>query len=253
MILDRRESWKANNENKSMSSPLILVVEDEPKIAALLDEYLRGPGGYATALLNHGDTVMPWLERHQADLVLLDLMLPGKDGLELCRLIRQKSNLPVIMLTARAEEIDRLLGLELGADDYICKPFSPREVVARVRAVLRRSAAATEALRSSMEEAQPKELLRIDAERYQAWVNGVELKLTPVEFSLLRSLTAQPGRVFTRDQLMNEMYADYRVVTDRAVDSHIKNLRRKLQLAAPEVELIESIYGVGYRARSELL
>ncbi len=235
-----------------MATPLILVVEDEPKIAALLDEYLRGPGGYATAVLHHGDAVMPWLEQHEADLVLLDLMLPGKDGLELCRLIRQNRNLPIIMLTARAEEIDRLLGLELGADDYICKPFSPREVVARVRAVLRRSRTTAELQESPAETAQAKSLLRIDAERYQAWVNGVELKLTPVEFSLLRSLSAQPGRVFSRDQLMNEMYADYRVVADRAVDSHIKNLRRKLQAAAPDLELIESIYGVGYRARSEL-
>jgi len=235
-----------------MSTPLILIVEDEPKIAALLDDYLRGPGGYATAVLHHGDAVMPWLDQHAADLVLLDLMLPGKDGLELCRLIRQSRDLPIIMLTARAEEIDRLLGLELGADDYICKPFSPREVVARIRAVLRRAGAARQEQTEAAGTARQKGLLRIEPERYQAWVNGVELKLTPVEFSLLRSLSSQPGRVFSRDQLMNEMYADYRVVTDRAVDSHIKNLRRKLQAAAPDLELIESVYGVGYRARSEL-
>jgi two-component system response regulator BaeR len=234
-----------------MAEPLVLIVEDEPKIAVLLDEYLRGPGGYATAMLGRGDEVMPWLEQHAADLVLLDLMLPGTDGLELCRLIRQRCNLPIIMLTARSEEIDRLLGLELGADDYICKPFSPREVVARVRAVLRRArAAAAPGGRNVGETQATKELLRMDPDRYQAWLKGVELKLTPVEFSLLRSLTAQPGRVFSRDQLMNEMYADYRVVTDRAVDSHIKNLRRKLEAAAPGVDLIESVYGVGYRART---
>jgi two-component system response regulator BaeR len=228
-----------------MSAPLILVVEDEPKIAALLDEYLRGPGGYATQLLHHGDEVMPWLLQHQPELILLDLMLPGKDGLELCRLIRQNWNVPIIMLTARVEEIDRLLGLELGADDYICKPFSPREVVARVKAVLRRASLAQQREGKVSR-------LRIEAERYQAWLDGTELKLTPVEFGLLRSLTAQPGRVFTRDQLMNEMYADYRVVSDRAVDTHIKNLRRKLQQVVPEVELIESIYGVGYRLSSDL-
>ncbi len=233
-----------------MTTPLILVVEDEPKIAALLDDYLRGPGGYATQLLHHGDAVMPWLEQHSADLVILDLMLPGKDGLELCRLIRQSSNLPIIMLTARSEEIDRLLGLELGADDYICKPFSPREVVARVRAVLRRAHAAKDQAGDKKKASAAGSALQIDPERHQARLNGVELKLTPVEFSLLRSLTSQPGRVFSRDQLMNEMYSDYRVVTDRAVDSHIKNLRRKLQAIAPDLELIESIYGVGYRARS---
>lgn len=229
-----------------MGTPLILVVEDEPKIAALLDEYLRGPGGYRAQLLHHGDEVMPWLEQHQADLILLDLMLPGKDGLELCRLIRQKLNVPIIMLTARVEEIDRLLGLELGADDYICKPFSPREVVARVKAVLRRASLTQSAPAKSSR-------LRIEAERYQAWLDGIELRLTPVEFGLLRSLTAQPGRVFSRDQLMNEMYADYRVVSDRAVDTHIKNLRRKLQEVVPDLELIESIYGVGYRLSSDLL
>jgi len=233
-----------------MSAAMILVVEDEPKIAALLDEYLRGPGGYATQLLRHGNEVMPWLEQNTADLVILDLMLPGKDGLDLCRLIRQSSNLPIIMLTARAEEIDRLLGLELGADDYICKPFSPREVVARVRAVLRRAQTAESPPGNPIKVPVSEGGLRIDPERYQAWLGGKELKLTPVEFSLLRSLTAQPGRVFSRDQLMNEMYSDYRVVTDRAVDSHIKNLRRKLHAAAPDTDLIESVYGVGYRARS---
>jgi len=234
-----------------MSAPLILVVEDEPKIATLLDEYLRGPGGYATQVLHHGDEVLPWLEKNVADLVILDLMLPGKDGLELCRLIRQSGNLPIIMLTARAEEIDRLLGLELGADDYICKPFSPREVVARVRAVLRRASNAQNQSADPPAAAVGGSNLRIDVERYQAWLNGVELKLTPVEFSLLRLLTSQPGRVFSRDQLMNEMYSDYRVVTDRAVDSHIKNLRRKLQAVAADSDLIESIYGVGYRARTD--
>jgi two-component system response regulator BaeR len=233
---------------------MILIVEDEPKIAALLDEYLRGPGGYTTQVLHHGDEVLPWLEQHQADLILLDLMLPGKDGLELCRLIRRNSSsLPIIMLTARAEEIDRLLGLELGADDYICKPFSPREVVARVRAVLRRAHQSDDPNHTIANRSGSESHLRIDPVRYQAWLGDVELKLTPVEFSLLRLLTAQPGRVFSRDQLMNEMYSDYRVVSDRVVDTHIKNLRRKLLAVAPLLDLIESVYGVGYRARADLL
>ncbi len=235
------------------SKPTILIVEDEPKIAALLDEYLRGPGGYATKILHDGDEVMPWLQQHPAELILLDLMLPGKDGLELCRLIRQGSTTPIIMLTARVEEIDRLLGLELGADDYICKPFSPREVVARVRAVLRRAQHSDEPGKKAADSRAMSTELRIDPTRFQAWLGESELKLTPVEFSLLRLLTAQPGRVFSRDQLMNEMYTDYRVVSDRVVDTHIKNLRRKLHAAAPELDLVESIYGVGYRVRAASL
>jgi two-component system response regulator BaeR len=192
---------------------------------------------------------MPWLAENSADLVLLDLMLPGTSGIDVCRLIRQQGQLPVIMVTARSEEIDRLLGLELGADDYICKPFSPREVVARVRAVLRRTVNTGGGGDGSGEKNQ-KARLKIDPERHHARLDGVELRLTPVEFSLLHSLSSHPGRVFSRDQLMNEMYADYRVVTDRAVDAHIKNLRRKLEAAAPGLDLIESIYGIGYRARS---
>jgi two-component system response regulator BaeR len=221
-----------------MQQQTILIVEDEPKIAALLAEYLQAQGAYATHLLHRGDEVLGWLDQQQADLVLLDLMLPGMDGLEVCKQIRRNSNLPVIMITARVEEIDRLLGLELGADDYICKPFSPREVVARVRAVLRRSEQPVATAGNGF---------KIDAERFFASFNGNALTLTAVEFALLRTLNAQPGRVFSRDQLMNDMYADYRVVNDRAVDTHIKNLRKKLADVEPEAEIIESVYGVGYR------
>jgi two-component system response regulator BaeR len=220
-----------------MSRQRILIVEDEPKIAALLAEYLRLQGGYETDVLERGDQVAQWVARHQPDLVLLDLMLPGMDGLEVCKQLRQTSSVPIIMVTARVEEIDRLLGLELGADDYICKPFSPREVVARVRAVLRRGAAGS-ARASGLE---------IDRPRFRASLNGKTLTLTPVEFALLDTLAAQPGRIFSRDQLMNEMYSDYRVVNDRAVDTHIKNLRRKLAQLQPGKEIIESVYGLGYR------
>ena len=170
-------------------------------------------------------------------LVLLDLMLPGLDGIEVCKQIRAESALPIIMVTARVEEIDRLLGLELGADDYICKPFSPREVVARVKAVLRRTDS----------EVSEKPRLVIDEAKFSASYRGQALNLTPVEFALLRTLSGQAGRVFSRDQLMNEMYSDYRVVSDRAVDTHIKNLRRKLQAVSEGQELIESVYGLGYR------
>ncbi len=219
----------------------ILIVEDEPKISALLAEYLQQQGGFDTRQLERGDEVPAWVEKHRPDLVLLDLMLPGMDGIEVCKQIRRSSAVPIIMVTARTEEIDRLLGLELGADDYICKPFSPREVVARVRAVLRRGMA---------ENASDKTGLDIDRERFRASLNGKALTLTPVEFALLHTLAAQPGRIFTRDQLMNEMYSDYRIVNDRAVDTHIKNLRKKLAQVEPGKEFIESVYGLGYRVCS---
>jgi two-component system response regulator BaeR len=224
-----------------MSQKTVLLAEDEPKIAALLEEYLREKGDFHTVTLHRGDEVPGWVEKHRPDLVLLDLMLPGLDGLEVCKKIRQCSSVPIIMITARTEEIDRLLGLELGADDYICKPFSPREVVARVRAVLRRAS-------NAAEEGSGTAGLVVDRGQHRASLNGKSLALTPVELALLSALIAQPGRVFTRDQLMNVMYADYRVVGDRAVDTHIRNLRRKLQQLEPGREFIESVYGVGYQA-----
>jgi len=221
-----------------MSDARILIVEDEPKIAALLEDYLRATGGYRTRVVDRGDAVLAQFRAEPPDLVLLDLMLPGLDGIEVCKQIRAESRVPIIMVTARVDEIDRLLGLELGADDYICKPFSPREVVARVKAVLRRAGGAPDGAA---------EQLRIDPEKILATYAGQRLSLTPVEFALLKTLAAQPGRVFSRDQLMNEMYSDYRVVSDRAVDTHIKNLRRKLAETGEARELIESVYGLGYR------
>lgn len=215
----------------------ILIVEDEPKIAALLQDYLRSVGGYHSSVLDRGDVVLEHFRKQPPDLVLLDLMLPGLDGIEVCKQIRAESQVPIVMVTARVEEIDRLLGLELGADDYICKPFSPREVVARVKAVLRRSGASAKAPGG----------LAVDEEKIIARYNGRRINLTPVEFALLSSLSAQEGRVFSRDQLMNEMYSDYRVVSDRAVDTHIKNLRKKLSEASGGSEMIESVYGLGYR------
>ena len=221
-----------------MSDERILIVEDEPKIAALLADYLQAMGGYRSQVLERGDVVLEHVRAEPPDLVLLDLMLPGLDGIEVCKQIRAESSVPIIMVTARVEEIDRLLGLELGADDYICKPFSPREVVARVKAVLRRAGASAAS--------GPNGLL-IDEDKFLASWAGKRLNLTPVEFALLKTLAAHPGRVFSRDQLMNEMYSDYRVVSDRAVDTHIKNLRRKLAEAGDGREVIESVYGLGYR------
>lgn len=224
------------------SDRTILIVEDEPKIADVLDDYLRMQGGFNTHKLARGDLVVDWVHCHSPDLILLDLMLPGMDGIEVCKKLREKSSVPIIMITARVEEIDRLLGLELGADDYICKPFSPREVVARVKAVLRRSLSPLGTDVSSG--------LTIDREKFSASLDGKSLHLTPVEFSLLSSLCSRPGRVWSRDRLMDEMYPDYRVVSDRAVDTHIKNLRKKLAEAAPGRDLVESVYGVGYRFNS---
>ena len=214
----------------------ILIVEDEEKLAGLLRDYLV-QDGFDVALLHRGDQVEEWVRTHPTDLVLLDLMLPGKGGLDLCKALRATTDVSIVMVTARVDEIDRLLGLELGADDYICKPFSPREVIARVKAILRR--------------ARPKDASRdarlvVDDEAFRATVDGAPLDLTPVEFRLLRTLAREPGRVFGRAQLLDSLYADHRVVTDRTVDSHVKNLRRKLADACPGEDLIRSVYGVGY-------
>lgn len=217
----------------------IMIAEDEPKIAALLADYLRAQGGFHSIIVNRGDEVLRQFHAEQPDLVLLDLMLPGLDGIEVCKQLRAVSQVPVIMVTARVEEIDRLLGLELGADDYICKPFSPREVVARVKAVLRRSELTENGNSSHAPE--------MNNDNFTARLNGRELTLTAVEFALLQTLSAHPGRVFSRDQLMNRMYSDYRVVSDRAVDTHVKNLRKKLAQASGGDDLIKSVYGLGYR------
>lgn len=226
-------------DTKTAARPArILVVEDEPKMAALIGDYLRAEG-HEPEWIADGREVVPALKARPADLVLLDLMLPGRDGLEVCRDLRRFSDVPIVMLTARVEEADRLLGLDLGADDYICKtPFSPREIMARVRAILRRSRRDAAAAPSP---------LAIDEATHRASLNGVALDLTPIEFRLLRTLAAAPGRVWTRDALLDKLHDDQRAVTDRAVDSHVKNLRRKLMAAAPEQELIRSIYGVGYK------
>ncbi len=215
----------------------ILIVEDEQRLAETHREYLQN-AGYETAWLADGLTVVPWVRDNAPDLILLDLMLPGKDGLDICKEIRAFSTVPIIMVTARAEEIDRLIGLDLGADDYICKPFSPREVVARVKTVLRRS---------SPQAPPGEQILNLDEERYLATVQGQKLDLTAVEFQLLSILAQKPGRIFSRNQLMDRLYLDQRVICDRTIDSHIKNLRKKIAVVAPELELIHSIYGVGYK------
>lgn len=224
----------------------ILIVEDEPKIADLLQKYLRN-ANYQTDWLNSGIGVGDWIRAEKPDLILLDLMLPGKDGLEVCKEIRQFSHVPIIMLTARVEEIDRLLGLELGADDYICKPFSPREVVARIKAVLRRLQAYATTESESITANTPAALLELDRDRLVVKAGQQETSLTLVEFELLATLQQQPGRIFGRDQLMSKVYHDNRIVSDRTIDSHIKKLRKKLTEILPRQELIHSVYSVGYK------
>jgi two-component system response regulator BaeR len=223
-----------------VSGGCILVVEDEPRLARVLADYLER-AGFSSHVLGDGAEVVPWVRANAPDLVVLDLMLPGRDGLAICRDIRSFSQVPVIMVTARVEEVDRLLGLELGADDYVCKPYSPREVVARVRAVLRRYApAAADAPRGD-------DPLLLDASSFRVRAAGREAELTAVEFELLQTLYRQPGRIFSRAQLMDRIYADRRVVSDRTIDSHVKKLRRKLAQLLPGQDLVHSVYGAGYR------
>lgn len=214
----------------------VLVVEDEPKLARLVADYLAA-SGFEARLLEDGRDVAAAIAERRPDLILLDLMLPGKGGLEVFKEVRAKDDIPIIMVTALVEEVDRLVGLELGADDYVCKPFSPRELVARAKMVLRRSRRATPDTPG----------LDLDAERYEARLDGQLLDLTPVEFRLLRTLAASPGRIFPRDLLLDGLYEDHRVVSDRTVDSHVKNLRRKLERVRPGEEFIHSVYGVGYK------
>jgi two-component system, OmpR family, response regulator BaeR len=215
----------------------ILIVEDEEKLAALLGEYLK-QSGFDSDWIAEGHAVVARVREQLPDLILLDLMLPGRDGLEICKEIRSFSAVPIIMITARVEEIDRLLGLELGADDYICKPFSPREVVARVKTVLRRAGDHQTPATGG---------LTLDPERFRAELHGQELELTAVEFKLLHFLFQNAGRIYSRSQLMDRIYSDQRIVSDRTIDSHIKKLRKKISAADPDQELIHSIYGVGYK------
>ena len=216
----------------------ILVVEDEVKLAALLRDYLA-QDGFEVSVLHRGDEVEPWVGTHEVDLILLDLMLPGKNGLDVCKALRATSReVAIIMVTARVEEIDRLLGLELGADDYICKPFSPREVVARVKAVLRRTRRG---------ERPAEDGVKLDEARHRATIDGADLDLTVLEFQLLKVLADHPGRIYTREQLMDAMYRDERVVSDRTVDSHIKKIRRKISAVLPDREVVHSVYGLGYK------
>jgi two-component system response regulator BaeR len=225
----------------------VLIVEDEIKLAELLRDYLSSDvygGEHDCPILLNGSAVIPWLKENKPALILLDVMLPGVDGMTLCKEIRTFSDVPIIMLTARIDEIDRLLGLELGADDYICKPFSPREVVARVKAVLRRGQSSS---RSDIESHSLQSPLTLDDASLKAVLMGHTLDLTLVEYRLLKLMYNQPGKIYSRGQLMKSIYMDHRVVDDRTIDSHIKKLRKKISDVLPNQEIIHSVYGVGYK------
>ncbi len=228
-----------------MAVKKILIVDDEPGITELLDSYLAKEG-YAVVTAADGEAALAEAERSQPDLILLDLMLPKKNGYEVCREIRAKSNTPIIMLTARDEEPDKIVGLELGADDYITKPFSPREVVARVRAVLRR--AETEVSENPIIRAGG---LEINSLRHEVKRGSEVIELTPTEFKLLETLADSPRRVFTRLQLVEEIQGYSFEGYERTIDAHIKNLRQKIEEDPKNPRLIGTVYGVGYRFEQE--
>jgi DNA-binding response OmpR family regulator len=220
-------------------SPLILVVDDEPKVARLARDYLE-KNGFRVTTAADGQSALTIARREKPDLVILDLMLPQIDGREVCRILRRESDVPIIMLTALSEEIDQVTGLEIGADDYITKPFSVRALVARVRALLRRTQGGIKA---------PSIIrvggLEVDSEKYLVTYNDIPVKLTPNEFRLLHLLTSRPGQTLTREQLLEDLHG-VASSTDRSVDSHIKNLRKKIESASGK-SMIETIYGIGYR------
>ncbi|MBT1062474.1 response regulator [Bowmanella sp. Y26] len=214
----------------------ILVVEDDLGIAGILMQYLHA-AGLATQHFADGVGVADWVRQHHPAVVLLDLDLPTRHGLDVCREIRQFSDLPIIMTTAKVEEVDRLIGLEIGADDYVCKPYSVKELVARVKVQLRRL----------NRDAAHEEALKVDPQAFTLSYQGLHVELTAIEFKLFYLLYSHPNRIYSRGQIMDLVYQDYRDVSERTVDSHIRNVRSKLAKFRLEAELIRSIYGAGYK------
>ncbi len=216
-------------------SARIFIVEDEPELASLMADYARA-SNYHPTVFGNGAAALAAIRTNIPDMLVLDLMLPGMDGLTLCRAVRSFSEVPIVMVTARVEEIDRLLGLESGADDYLCKPFSPRELMARIKVILRR-----------VQPGAPASMCAVDEAGQRVSIGGHPLELTPSEFGILAGMARRRGQVFSRAQLLDLARQDSLDVTDRAVDSHIKNLRRKIAAALPGVDAISSVYGLGYR------
>ncbi len=214
----------------------ILIVEDEPELSALIADYVAA-ANYEADVVADDTKALAGIRQRAPALIVLDIMLPGLDGLSLCKAVRAFSDVPIIMVTAKVEEIDRLLGLESGADDYLCKPFSPRELVARIKVLLRR--------RRAPDESSP--LLCIDETAHVMRIRSHALELTPTEYHLLAAMVRRPGVIFSRAQLLDIASRDSLDVNDRAIDSHIKNLRRKVDVLLPDVDIIHSVYGLGYR------
>jgi len=228
-----------------MSRKKVLIVEDEINIAEVLIAYCKNEG-FIVKHLSNGSGVVDYVKENNIDIMLLDLMLPDMDGLSICKEIRLFSQLPIIMVTAKTEEIDRLFGLEFGADDYICKPFSPREVIARIKAVLRRFNGNSEALIKQSG-------FTLDADKYKLMLNNTLIELTPIEFKIFELLINNMERVYTRDNILNKVYSDTADVSDRNIDTHIKNIRKKINMVSQECNPISSVYGVGYKFSPSLL
>ncbi|WP_440905131.1 response regulator [Catenovulum sp. SX2] len=220
-----------------MNQNTILIVEDEVLIAELIDTYLQA-AGFNTHIFYEGTQVVEWVRGNAPDVILLDLMLPGKNGRDICREIREFSMVPIIMTTAMVEEGDRILGLNIGADDYVCKPYSAKEVVARVKATIRRVGHSP---------TQEPAGLFVNAETQTVSYNGKKADLTAIEFNLFNLLYSRPGQIFSRSQILDLVYSDFRDVSDRTVDSHIRNLRKKLCVFALNNNPIHSVYGAGYK------
>jgi len=216
---------------------LVLIVEDEKLIANLLAEYFRNDG-YEVHCLLDGGNVVSWVKKNKPAIIILDVMLPIKDGMSLCQELRKLTNAVIMMLTAKTDELDRLLGLKLGADDYICKPFAPLEVVARAKAVLRRVNDVNLVKGDDF---------TLDSSSFEVQWKGYALKLSAIEFHLLNYMKNNHGRIFSRSQLMDVMYPDRRIVSERTVDSHIKKMRKKLENTFNNTDIIQSVYGVGYK------
>jgi len=226
-----------------MSAQTVLIADDDAQIRELLELYLVKEG-FAVEQAADGAEAILKAQQLKPDLIILDIMMPVLDGMEVCRQVRKFSRVPVIMLTARVEDEDRIMGLELGADDYVTKPYSPREVVARVKAVLRRGARTQE-----MPAVLTLGKLSLDTNAHSAKLGGASVELTPTEFGMLQLLVSQPGRVFTRLQLLEAAQGMSYEGYERSVDVHVKNIRRKLKDADPDQQYIETVFGVGYRAR----
>ena len=219
----------------------ILIVEDEVKIASLLADYVRAEG-YEADIVNDGAQAVEVFNRFKPHIILLDVMLPGQDGISICKKIRGESSVGIIMISAKTEEIDRLIGLEIGADDYVCKPFSPKEVIVRIRTLLRRL---------QLSNKQEHEFIQLDEHSYSFKINNTPVKITPTEFRLISILMKQPGRIYSRSQLVDRLHEHFSDISDRAIDSHIKNVRKKIKEVLPDREIIKSVYGVGYKAEPD--